>query len=227
MGLLAATPAWSASCAPSRVDGNRYMICEIDMTVSDVRLFLRDETGAPYGQFTALPDGVQIAMNAGMYHDDRRPVGHYVEDGEAEMRVVTSAGPGNFGLLPNGVLCLKEDRAHVYETMRYVAAEPDCLHATQSGPMLVIDGELHPRFLPDSTSRKRRNGAGTSADGQTLYWVISDNAVTFHEFGTLFRDHIGVPQALFLDGSISRIFDPANGRRDGGPAMGPIIAVVE
>lgn len=225
--LMTAAPSWAATCEPVRFEGNRYTVCEIDMTASNVRLFLRNEDGVPYAQFAALPDGVQIAMNAGMYHDDRRPVGHYIEDGETEMRVVTNAGPGNFGLLPNGVLCLTENTAHVIETLRYVDEAPTCTHATQSGPMLVIDGELHPRFLPDSTSRKRRNGVGTSADGQTLYWAITDNAVTFHEFGVLFRDHIGVPQALFLDGSISRLYDPANGRRDGGAAMGPIIAVVD
>ncbi|WP_147127458.1 phosphodiester glycosidase family protein [Shimia ponticola] len=220
-------PASAATCDRVKFDGNRYTVCTIDMTASNVRLFLRNEDGVPYAQFAALPDGVQIAMNAGMYHDDRRPVGHYIEDGETEMRVITNAGPGNFGLLPNGVLCLNETTAQVIETLRYVREAPTCTHATQSGPMLVIDGDLHPQFLIDSTSRKRRNGVGTSADGQTLYWAITDNAVTFHEFGRLFRDHLSVPQALFLDGSISRLYDPANGRNDAGAAMGPIIAVVE
>ena len=227
LGLLAAGPVSAASCEAVRVDGNRYTICEIDMAASDVRLFLRNDDGVPYAQFAALPDGVKVAMNAGMYHDDRRPVGHYIEDGETLMRVIPNAGPGNFGLLPNGILCLNDDTARVYETLLYVEEAPTCTHATQSGPMLVIDGELHPRFLPNSTSRKRRNGVGTSADNKTLFWAITDNAVTFHEFGSLFRDHIGVPQALFLDGSISRLYDPENGRRDGGAAMGPIIAVVE
>lgn len=225
--MLMAVPATAATCEAVKFGGNRFTVCTIDMAASNVRLFLRNEDGVPYAQFAALPDDVQIAMNAGMYHDDRRPVGHYIEDGETEMRVVTNAGPGNFGLLPNGVLCLTDQTAQVIETLRYVREAPTCTHATQSGPMLVIDGELHPRFLIDSTSRKRRNGVGTSADGQTLYWAITDNAVTFHEFGRLFRDHLGVPQALFLDGSISRLYDPANGRNDGGAAMGPIIAVVE
>lgn len=224
--------ASAAECAAERVDGNRYTICRVDVATDTVRLFLNDpETAQPYGSFSALPDTVQIAMNGGMYHEDRRPVGHYVEDGDTVMRVIPNAGPGNFGLLPNGVLCLNDGSARVVETLRYVEEAPACRYATQSGPMLVIDGELHPRFLPDSDSRKRRNGVGMSPDGATLWMAITDNAVTFHAFGSLFRDHLGADQALFLDGSISRLYirdDVAGGPRlDGGPRMGPILAVTD
>ncbi|MFC3119046.1 phosphodiester glycosidase family protein [Jhaorihella thermophila] len=168
-----------------------------------------------------------FAMNAGMYHDDRSPVGHYVEDGQEQMRVIPNAGPGNFGLLPNGVFCIRAGRADVIETRRYLVERPACTHATQSGPMLVIDGELHPRFLPDSTSRHIRNGVGTSADGRRVVFAISEGTVTFHEFGRLFRDGLGLPNALYFDGKISRLYAPGIGRNDVGFAMGPIVGVVE
>lgn len=229
IGLLAviAGPSLAATCTPQRFDGHRFTVCSIDMTQSKVRLFLRDETGAPYGHFAALPQGVQIAMNGGMYHADRRPVGHYVENGVEEMRVVPNAGPGNFGMLPNGVLCLREGQAQVIETLRFIDQAPDCTHASQSGPMLVIDGVLHPRFIPGSTSRKRRNGVGTSADGLTMYWAMSNGVVNFDTFARLFRDALAVPNALFIDGTVSRLYAPELGRNDGGPAMGPILAVVD
>ena len=35
--------------------------------------------------------------------------------------MITNAGPGNFGLLPNGVLCLRDGRADVIETLRFRA----------------------------------------------------------------------------------------------------------
>ncbi|MDF1729190.1 MAG: phosphodiester glycosidase family protein, partial [Sulfitobacter sp.] len=103
-----------------------------------------------------------------------------------------------------------------------------CRFATQSGPMLVIDGALHPRVLRDSTSRFVRNGVGTTADGQRAVFVISNEVVTFHEFGSLFRDHLKLPQALYFDGNVSRIRAPDLGRDDAGfTTLGPIIGVVE
>ena len=99
---------------------------------------------------------------------------------------------------------------------------------TQSGPMLVIDGELHPRFLPDSDSRYTRNGVGTSADGSRAVFVISDNTVNFHSFGSYFRDRLELPNALYFDGNVSRLRAPALRRDDSGfTPLGPIIGVVE
>jgi uncharacterized protein YigE (DUF2233 family) len=92
--------------------------------------------------------------------------------------------------------------------------------------MLVIGGNLHPRFLVTSTSRHIRNGVGVSADGRRAVFAISDRPVSFHAFATLFRDRLKTPQALYLDGSVSRLFAPGVGRNDPGRAMGPIIGVV-
>jgi len=231
--LLWALPAWAVTCENIEYQSNRYTICTVDPAQDKLRLFLKDESGDTLGQFSAVnrllaTEGKTLgfAMNAGMYHEDRAPVGHYVENGQEIMRVVPNAGPGNFGLLPNGILCLRTGRADVFETLDYIDKAPDCTYATQSGPMLVIDGALHPRFLTDSTSRYIRNGVGTSADGSQAIFAISNNAVTFHEFGSLFRDHLKLPNALFFDGNISRLYAPTLNRDDFGFALGPIIGTV-
>ncbi len=230
-----AQPAVAAECHKETYRENAYTICEVDLTSERLELFLADEQGDVYGHFGTLDaalgkDGLSLgfATNAGMYHEDRRPVGHYVENGVEVQRVIPNAGPGNFGLLPNGVLCLRKARADVFETTVFLEQAPTCRSATQSGPMLVIEGALHPRFLPDSTSRYIRNGVGTSRDGTRAVFAISDNVVTFHEFGTLFRDHLKTPNALYLDGNISRLRAPDIDRSGiGFTALGPIIGVVE
>lgn len=231
--LVWAAPAGATVCEDIEAGGIGYTVCTVDLTTDDLRLFLYDDSGAPYGQFGNLDralreDGEQLtfAMNAGMYHSDRAPVGYYVENGQEIMRVIPNAGPGNFGLLPNGILCLRPNRADVIETLTFVKNAPTCTSATQSGPMLVIDGALHPRFLPDSTSRYIRNGVGTSADGKTAIFAISRSPVTFHEFGKLFRDNLNTPNALFLDGNISRLYAPDLNRSDIGFSLGPIIGTV-
>lgn len=231
--VLCAGPVWATDCRNLSYEGNSYTQCDVDVSREELRLFLNDGNGTLLGQFSRVNDvlaatgqSLGFAMNAGMYHDDRSPVGHYVEDGQEVMRVIPNAGPGNFGLLPNGVLCLSPGQAQVIETLRFVELAPDCKYATQSGPMLVIDGALHPRFLPDSTSRYIRNGVGTTADGTKASFVISNNPVTFHEFGSFFRDQLGLPNALYFDGNISRLYAPELNRDDFGFALGPIIGTV-
>lgn len=227
-----ATGAGAVECRDLTEGPNRFTICEATAT-EDIRLFLRDQTGTVLGSFGRVDQSLSaqgarliFAMNAGMYHQDRSPVGLYVQDGKQEMRLVPNAGPGNFGLLPNGVFCVRQGRADVIETLAFQADPPACTHATQSGPMLVIDGQLHPRFLRDSTSRYVRNGVGTSADGQRVVFAISRNPVSFHEFGSLFRDRLDLPNALYFDGKVSRLYAPAIGRDDMGFLMGPIVGIV-
>lgn len=117
-------------------------------------------------------------------------------------------------------------RAGVQETSRFLKSKRKVRFATQSGPLLVIGGKIHPRFIPNSTSRKRRNGVGVRSDG-TIVFVLSDSLVSFDRFARLFKDTLKTPNALYLDGSISRIHAPELGRSDPGISMGPIVGVVE
>ena len=228
--LLAPMAADAADCRDMTFEGASYTVCEVQAD-EDLRLFHSGPDGA-YGSFRNVDAALGaegktlgFAMNAGMYHRDLAPVGLYVEDGVEVSKLVTRAGPGNFGLLPNGVFCIG-DAFRVIESRTFKKTKPDCRYATQSGPMLVISGALHPKFLATSDSTNIRNGVGVSADGQVAQFVISGRPVNFHTFARLFRDELGTPDALFLDGSISRLYAPALGRDDFGFPMGPIVGLV-
>lgn len=233
LALLAACLAQASSaapCADRNVEGVSYTVCEVTSS-EDLRLFHSGPDGV-LGSFSAVSDllagqgaTLGFAMNAGMYHPDRAPVGLYIEDGREVSRIVTRDGPGNFGLLPNGVFCIT-DRFAVIESRKFDANRPACRFATQSGPMLVIDGGLHPDFLPGSDSLNIRNGVGVSKDGMRAVFAISNQPVNFHAFARLFRDALGLPNALFLDGSVSRLYAPDLGRDDIGLPMGPIVGLV-
>lgn len=227
---LFAAPAFAAECRDVTFEDTSFTVCEADPGRDDIRLFLNDTNGKALGTFDNLvgslePSTVVWAMNGGMYHSDRRPVGHYVEDGTEIAPVVTREGPGNFGLLPNGVLCLDNGEAAIWESRRFAERKPECRYATQSGPMLVIDGALHPRFIKDSDSLNLRNGVGVRADG-LLIAAISNQRVNFHRFARLFRDVLKTPNALFLDGTVSRLYAPELNRHDFGFPMGPMLGVV-
>ena len=235
-GELAPIPASRTRDGCERIshDGQGYVICTLTAGQEPgLRLWLNGPDGRTLGDFTAVRrtlaqgESLGFAMNAGMYHPDFTPVGLYVSDGVSQHDLVTAGGGGNFGMLPNGVFCAGGARPYqVIESRAFAKAAPDCRLATQSGPMLVIDGALHPRFLVDSDSRYIRNGVGVSPDGQTAWFAISDRAVTFHQFGRLFRDGLGARDALYFDGSISRLYAPGLGRADFGRRLGPIIGYV-
>jgi uncharacterized protein YigE (DUF2233 family) len=236
LAVLAGLSPGAASAAPTcthqSFDGAGYVVCEVHAQ-DDLRLFLTDGAGETIGTFARLKDMAQaqglsvvFAMNGGMYHPDRSPVGLYIEKGIARQRLVISDGPGNFGLLPNGVFCVGTDGFSVVESRQFSSLQPDCRFATQSGPMLVIDGALHPRFKAGSDSLNIRNGVGISRDGQSAWFAISDGPVSFYDFARLFRDDLKAPSALFLDGSISRLYAPEVARDDFGLPMGPIVGLV-
>ena len=222
--------AGAATCRDVGFEDFSYSVCEASPT-EDVRLFLNGLDG-PYGSFAAVntaleAEGAELAfaMNAGMFNSELAPVGLYIENGQEMARLVTREGPGNFGLLPNGVFCIGEGFS-IVESRAFKADTPPCRYASQSGPMLVIDGELHPRFLPESESFNYRNGVGVAEDGRALF-VISNDKVTFHNLARFYRDNLAVKNALYFDGSVSRLYARALERDDIGFPMGPIVGVVK
>lgn len=165
---------------------------------------------------------VAFAMNAGMYDEDGRPIGLAIVDGQQKHAVNRRRGGGNFHLMPNGVFELFDDgRASVVPTDDWQPSR-SVRFATQSGPMLVIDSKLHPAFDADGTSRYIRNAVGVKPDGR-VFFVISDEPVSFGKLARFFRDELKTPNALFLDGAVSALWDPANGRRDVTKPLGPMV----
>jgi uncharacterized protein YigE (DUF2233 family) len=128
---------------------------------------------------------------------------------------------------PNGIFYLSADRAAVAETGAFLKQRPRAELATQSGPMLVINGRVHPRFDRRSTSLKARNGVGVRADGKVIV-AISQGEVSFDAFARLFRDGLNCPNALFLDGgSAASLYAPSLNRHGNIVSLGPMLAVFE
>ena len=227
----AVTPVSAGGCRKLEHEGAAYTVCRFSLRTHDLRLLLDDAEGRPYGSLPSLvrsPAGrdLAMAMNAGMYHHDLQPVGLFVSEGRQRTPLNQAAGPGNFHLKPNGVFFLADGKAGILETGAYAKRKPRAVLATQSGPMLVIGGKLHPRFSAEGESRKYRNGVGV-ADGSEAVFAISDEPVSFGAFARLFRDALGCRDALFLDGSVSALHAPDLGRTDISlKPIGPIVAAV-
>jgi uncharacterized protein YigE (DUF2233 family) len=128
---------------------------------------------------------------------------------------------------PNGIFYIAAGRAAVAETRTFLKERPQADLATQSGPMLVINGRLHPLFDRATRSLKARNGVGVRADGKVIF-AISQGEVSFDAFARLFRDGLNCPNALFLDGgSASSLYAPSLNSRGNILSLGPMLAVFE
>jgi len=220
------------ACTQRRFEGTRFTVCKFDARIDTMRITYRDAAGRPLRKLAALERAmgadaatVRFAVNAGMFDEEGAPIGLFVADGREGHAINLKEGSGNFHLLPNGVFAQGADgRVHVVPSPRFAARVPAPRWATQSGPMLVVDGKLHAKFDPDGESRLFRNGVGVS-DPHTAWFAISEGGVSFGKFARLFRDALGCPNALLLDGSVSSLWDPAAGRQDDVAALGPMIVV--
>jgi uncharacterized protein YigE (DUF2233 family) len=211
--------------------GRRFTVCRVDVKQERLQLFLNDARGQPLKSYDGVnrflqPTGRRLtfAMNAGMYHPDLSPVGLCIADGRSLAPLNLKDGDGNFYLKPNGVFLLTSAGARVVDSADYSKVTEPVQLATQSGPLLVGSGRIHPRFNSNSTSRLIRNGVGVRST-QAVVFAISDEPVTFHEFAIFFRDALGCQDALYLDGVISSLHGSPSPRNDRKVDLGPIIGL--
>lgn len=222
-----------SACNAAMFEDTPFTHCIADPQHHAIHTVLAGEDGEPYRGLATYAAARQagappvvFAMNAGMFDEDGEPIGYYVEEGERLQYLNQADGPGNFHMMPNGVFFGDASSEwRVWDTDRFaedVTERPD--FGTQSGPMLVVAGELHPDIAPDGESLRIRNGVGVDEAGRA-HFVISEAPVSFGRFARYFRDVASTPQALFLDGSVSQLWDPARGRLDAGAPVGPLIVV--
>lgn len=211
----------------------KYTAVIIDAPKQKLNLYWQDSSGKVLGSIAALQQYLEaqgkrlnFAMNGGMFQTDLSPVGLLIQDGTVRYPLNNNEGKGNFYLKPNGVflltsqnkavVCRTEDLKHSLRGIRF---------ATQSGPMLLINGQIHPAFQQDSPNLNIRNGVGIMPDGKAVF-VISNTQVNFYDFASYFRK-LGCRNALYLDGFVSRLYSPRHHYWQTDGQLGVIIAAEE
>jgi uncharacterized protein YigE (DUF2233 family) len=210
----------------------QFTVLRVDAQQEHIELFLHDEAGQTFKRFQLLDtwlkkDGRQLrfAMNAGMFHTDFSPVGLLIVNGQPLAPLNLADAAGNFFLKPNGVFFVSSTAVGVVESSEYPAMAQGVRFATQSGPLLVRKGAIHPAFQVNATSRLIRNGVGVS--GNTVFFVISEKPVNFYEFAAFFRDELHCPDALYLDGVVSGLYAAELNRKDANYDLGAMVGVVK
>ncbi|RIV90313.1 hypothetical protein D2V17_04600, partial [Aurantiacibacter xanthus] len=224
------SPAAFDACEVITFEEQRFADCIADPADHTIVTALSPAGGAPFRSFAAYRKAnpetdVAFAMNGGMFDDAGQPVGYFVEDGERLKALSRADGTGNFHLKPNGVFFGSGSKWQVLDTEKfYSTVRERPAFGTQSGPMLVIDGKIHPEITENGPSRLLRNAVGVDEQGRA-HFVISQGPISFGVIARLFRDRLKTPNALFLDGTVSSLWDPVADRMDGRAPLGPLIVV--
>lgn len=224
-----------AACEMKFYNNVDFIVCTIDPENEVPILVWQNSMNKPFKSVKKAvaqsDNSFTFLMNAGMYHDDFSPVGLYIENGVQLKNISTQPGPGNFHLMPNGIFHFTQDAEGVYQyhvqtTEDFIKSKPAPKFATQSGPMLVIKGELHPRFIKGSDSKFVRNGVGVDKAGKP-YFVITKQPINFYDFATFFREILKTPNALYFDGKISTLYAPPLPTITTWFSVGPMVGAVK
>lgn len=192
---------------------DRFVSFTVDTKKNAVNLYWKDDKQVIFKNIGNLKSWLEtkhktllFAMNAGMYKNDNSPLGLYIENRKMIVPLNTKNGTGNFYLSPNGVFYITTDNIPaICKTQNFKKTEK-IKYATQSGPMLVIDGQIHPAFKEGSTNLNIRNGVGILPDNKIIF-AMSKNEMNFFDFANYFKN-LGCKNALYLDGFVSKMYLP-------------------
>lgn len=224
--------AENSACKVVSFEDAALIDCIADPAKHRISTALMSDQNAPYRSLEKLATAynlsgksVSFAVNGGMFAGDGRPLGYYVENKKRLKELNQGSGSENFYMKPNGVFYGTGQKWQIKTSdnfFRQVGDRPD--FGTQSGPMLVIDGALHPDFAQDGASQAIRNGVGIDGAGRA-HFVKSQGVISFGKFARFFRDQLKVKNALYLDSQVSSLWDPVSNHLDKGMAIGPIVVV--
>lgn len=229
VGFLFLITSWIISCSNSVLESERFI--SFESHPSEVKMYWKDDNGLPLGSLENLKrmversgEHLKFAMNGGMFLTDLSPQGLYIENGNVIKSLNTMKASGNFYWQPNGVFYVnKSNQAFICKSKEFINPN-DVKYATQSGPMLVIDGKIHPEFKEGSTFVHIRNGVGILSNGKVIM-AISTEEVTLYDFAKFFKDK-GCQNALYLDGYVSKMYCPEKGMEQLDGNFGVMIGVV-
>ena len=221
------------ACASSpKTQEEIFVDLTIDPQTANVEFFWSDADGKIFKSFRNVKNYIEksgrklrLAMNGGMYREDQKPLGLFIQNGKTLTPLNTREAKGNFYLKPNGVFGIRQDNRAFLVTTENFKDDGQIKFATQSGPMLLADGKINEQFTEKSDNLNLRNGVCVLEDGKIIF-AISRREVNFYDFAVYFRD-AGCRNALYLDGFVSRMYLPEKDFTDLGGDFGVIIAVIE
>ena len=215
-----------------KLSDERFISYIADTKKQDIKLYWKDDKQINFKSILNLKNWLDgrhqkllFAMNGGMYKPDNSPQGLFIENQIAISPLDTSSGSGNFYLKPNGVFYITTKNIPAVCSSTKFKDNGEIKYATQSGPMLVVDGQIHPAFKEGSTNLNIRNGVGILPDDKIIF-AMSKKEINFYDFANYFKS-LGCKNALYLDGLVSRTYLPEKKWTQTDGNFGVIIGVTQ
>lgn len=208
--LLLSLPAFASGTCSLTDPSLTLQSYTVDPQRERIVMYWQNEDGKAWGSLRSLlgdinRDGqVQMAMNGGIYDKAYAPLGLYIEKGRQLTPLNRASGGGNFFIRPGGVFYLRGQNAGIVSINKF-RASPAIRYAVQSGPMLIENGKINWRLKPSASSRKLRNGVGITGDGKVVF-MLSARETNFYDFACYAQAKLNVRQMLYLDGTISKMY---------------------
>ena len=208
--LLLSLPAFASGTCSLTAPSLTLQSYTVDPQRERIVMYWQNEDGKAWGSLRSLlgdinRDGqVQMAMNGGIYDKAYAPLGLYIEKGRQLTPLNRASGGGNFFIRPGGVFYLRGQNAGIVSINKF-RASPAIRYAVQSGPMLIENGKINWRLKPSASSRKLRNGVGITGDGKVVF-MLSARETNFYDFACYAQAKLNVRQMLYLDGTISKMY---------------------
>lgn len=180
----------------------------------DIVMYWKKADGTAWGSLQKLLAGVntdgriKMAMNGGIYAKSYTPLGLYIEKGHQWIPLNKASGGGNFFIRPGGVFYIKGKQAGIVSLANFKASTR-ITYAVQSGPLMIENGNINKRLLPTASSQKIRNAVGVTSQGRVVF-MLSERATTFYDFACYAQSKLDVRQMLYLDGTISKMYQKGN-----------------
>ena len=208
--LLLSLPAFASGKCSLTDPSLTLQSYTVDPHRERIVMYWQNEDGKAWGSLRSLlgdinRDGqVQMAMNGGIYDKAYAPLGLYIENGRQLTPLNRASGGGNFFIRPGGVFYLRGQNAEIVSINKF-RPSPAIRYAVQSGPMLIENGKINWRLKPSASSRKLRNGVGITGDGKVVF-MLSARETNFYDFACYAQSKLNVRQMLYLDGTISKMY---------------------
>lgn len=210
------------------IDKSSFDIVKITkQNIDKIFFYYKDKNNQRFEKINKLKkqnENLKFITNGWIFSEKFEPLWLYIENKKIISTINTDNGEWNFYIKPNGIFYIEENQAKIIKTDKY-EYNSQISFAIQSWPLLVIQNKINSSFDIKSKNKFIRSGVGTD-DKWNVIFAISNQAVTFYEFASLFKDKLNCKNALYLDGAISEMYIPGY-REDTKEEFGVMIWILE